>query len=166
MESSGAVVVIAVCIALLCVPAEKVNDRLESLDLPALTNTPYQKTPSECYGGIERTNDVAFVSLLPVEVNVHLHGLDKLLQTLPNLVNYTTADIILFHTSTWTVKDIAPLLPSNYTIHVVCIATEHWKAPRRLENWEHVEPERSGGYRSMCRWYSRIVSDMEIDVNP
>lgn len=132
----------------------------KQLDQPEATLTPYNKSRQHCYGSVQRNHDVALTTLLPSKVHIKEHMTDNLLRTLPNLLTHTPADIVMFHNSNWTAELIDGMLPSNYSnsVRVVCIATEDWLAPRKLETWENIRHSASAGYRSMCRWNSNKAS--------
>jgi hypothetical protein len=126
------------------------------LDMPRATRLPYNRSRAECYGAIRASRDAVLTALLPHEIDIAAHGLAATLRSLPNLLDTTPADLLFFHTSNWSGL-LRPALPAAHRqgAQVACVANDDWAAPRRLEAWEHATGYHSGGYRSMCRFYSR-----------
>lgn len=123
------------------------------------TRTPYTKTPADCYKlDVKRRHPVAITSLLPDKSCPGRYTikdtLTKLSMSISKILVNNKADIVLFH-SGWTELDIAVVKHIIPSANALCIATQHWVAPRALHDWEFMTGEDFGpGYRSMCRWYS------------
>lgn len=121
------------------------------------TGVPYNRTRSDCYRKYSNTHKVVVTSLLPPG-NKHEGELNRMLNSIPNLLASTPSDLVLFHTG-WPDNQLALLQHSHPSITAItCVATEDWIGPE-FRSWEFVERGfHEAGYRSMCRWYSTRVS--------
>lgn len=134
-------------------------------DVQGATRTAYTKAAADCYR-TRRKHNVAVTTLLPDRAcpgRYPIHdALKRLSASISNILVNNPADVLLFHTG-WTDLDLQAVKAVMPDAHALCIATEHWMAPRTIRPWEAVTGDEFGaGYRSMCRWYSIHVSAYRV----